>query len=318
MNNEDSSQSDQSNQRPDYLRADKVSTPRAMVMYASGVVIGLILGGIGLFNARGTTTNTVPKEDLAIVNQRPILRSDFITQLETETGLPFAETTREDQLRVLDEMLREELFVQRGLELDFAETDQDTRYALFAIVEQQITADVSISKDTDEELQAYFDKNKEQFKTEGKLDVHNLVLQDGDSAKAAQAAQALRDGASLDEVKQHFGLTEGEYYPDEYAYLAKIHLGDAVFAKVQALDSGQVSEPIQSDDGYHIVQVIHHSKPQQETFEEAKSDLQTAYYNSEKARVMNNMMNFLRGRSNILIADDYKDDYNPDDFAGTY
>jgi len=315
MKNEDSRQSAS---RPDYLRADKVSNTRAMVCYAAGVVIGLILGGIGLFNARGTTTNTVSEENLAVVNQRPILRSDFVTQLENETGVPFAETTREDQLRVLDEMLREELFVQRGLELDFAETDQETRYALYAIVEQQILAGVSIGKASDEELKAYFDNNKEQFKTEGKMDVHHLVLPENDSAKAMQAVQALRDGASLDDVKQRFGLTEGEYYSAEFYYLAKIHLGETVFPRVETLDSGQVSDPIKTDDGYHIVQVISNNKPQQQTFEEAKSNLQTVYYKNEKNRVMNNMMNFLRNRSTILIADDYKNDYNPEDFADTY
>ena len=79
------------NGRSDFFRADKISTSRATVFYALGVIGGLILGGIGLFNARGTTTNTVPPEDLALVNQVPILRSDFINQLESETGLKFDE-----------------------------------------------------------------------------------------------------------------------------------------------------------------------------------------------------------------------------------
>lgn len=205
--------------KPDYLQADKVSSTRALTLYAVGVVIGLILGGIGLFTARGTTTNKVPEENMALVNQRPILRSDFVTQLENETGKPLAETTRAEQIRVLDEMIREELFVQRGLELDYAETDQETRNALYNIVEQQVTAAVNFGKASEQDLQEYYDKHKQDFKN-----------------------------------------------------------GD-----------------------------------RQLTLEEAHQEVMTAQFHAEKDRVLNNMMTFLRNRSTILIADDYKQDYKPQD-----
>jgi parvulin-like peptidyl-prolyl isomerase len=304
---------------PDFLRADKVNNRRAMTLYAVGVVIGLVLGGIGLFNARGTTTNKVPEDVLALVNQQPILRSDFVTQLENETGVPFAESTKEDRLRVLDEMLREELFVQRGLELNFAETDQDTRSALYTIVEQQVTADVNFSKATNEELQEFYDKHRAEFMTEGKLDVHNLVLQGDDQAQAMQATEALQAGTDINEVKMRFGLSEGTYYPTELYYLAKVHLGAALFDVVKELDAGQYSDPVFADGGFHIVQVVSNSKPEPQSYEQAlAASLRSVYGHSEKTRVLTNIMNFLRSRSTILIADEYKDAYKPEDFDGSY
>jgi parvulin-like peptidyl-prolyl isomerase len=303
----------------DFLRADKVSNSRALTLYAIGVVLGLTLGGIGLFNARGTTTNKVPDDVLALVNQQPILRSDFITQLENEMGVPFAESTQEDRLRVLDEMLREELFVQRGLELNFAETDQDTRSALYYIVEQQVTADVNFSKATDQELRDFYDKHQAAFMTEGKLDVHNLVLVDQDPAKAMQVVEALRAGTDINEVKMRFGLTEGTYYQAELYYLAKVHLGAALFEAAKQLDAGQYSDPVLAEDGFHIVQVVSNSKPVPQNYEQALAgSLRGAYGQSEKNRVLTNIMKFLRSRSTILIADDYKDTYRPEDFDGKY
>lgn len=219
----DASADDKGSKREGW-RADKVSTSRAMVFYTIGLLIGLILGGIGLFSARGTTTNTVPPENLATVNNRPILRSDFVAQLELETGVPMDQTTREDQLRVLDEMIREELFVQRGLELDFAETDQDTRNALYTIVEQQVLAGVNLSQASEKELMAYFEAHRADFASEGA------------------------------EVK----------------------------------------------------------------YEDVADKVKSAHFHSEKLRVMNNMMDFLRNRSTILIADDYKDDYKPQEFRDVF
>ena len=303
--------------RTGFLKADAVYSPRALAFYALGVALGLILGGIGLFNARGTVTNRVPPEDLAVVNQQPILRSDFITQLENETGKDFKDTTRQEQLQVLDEMLREELFVQRGLELNFAETDQNTRYALYDIVEQQITADVSISKTKDADLRKFFDANRDKFMTTGSMSVHHLVLAQDDRDKASRAAQDLRNGAPLDEVKKRYGLTEGQYFPDDQYYLAKVHLGDGLFEQVSKLNTGEVTDPIKQDDGFHIIDVVANDKPVPKSWEDAQSEVELVYADSEKARVMNNMMKFLRGRSTILIADDYKDDYDPDTFTGT-
>jgi parvulin-like peptidyl-prolyl isomerase len=253
---------------------------------------------------------------VALVNQQPILRSDFVTQLESETSLPFDQTTEEDRLRVLDEMLREELFVQRGLELNFAETDQDTRTALYTIVEQQVTAGVMTAKVKEADLHKYFEAHRGEFMADGKLDVHDLVA--SDEHKAAEAAQALRGGMSLDDAKRRFGLEAGEYEGDEAYPFAKAHLGEEVFDVVVKLETGAVSDPIQQDDGYHVVQVVKHTKPTPQSFEQARSQVEFAYTNAEKARLLHNMFKFLRGRSTILITDEYKNVYNPDAFADNY
>jgi hypothetical protein len=106
-----------------------VNPTRSMVCFGLAALIGLGIAGFGLFTAKGTVTHVVPPENVALVNQRPILRTGFIAQTETELGKTFAETTTAERLKVLDAMIREELFVQRGLELDFPGTDPDTRTA---------------------------------------------------------------------------------------------------------------------------------------------------------------------------------------------
>ena len=300
-------------EQSDFFRADKVSTSRATLLYAVGVVGGLILGGIGLFNARGTTTNTVPPEDLALVNQVPILRSDFINQLESETGQKFDEASREEKLRVLDEMLREELLVQRGLELNFAETDQASRNALVSSVEQQAIAEVTTSQPTEEQLHKQYETHRERYSTEGTLTVRNLLVLeslDKDDAKdrATAASAALRSGM----------LVLGRYFDEDFYFAAKIHLGDKIYAQVVNLNPGDVTDPILVDDGYHVVQMMKNTRPVPLSFERARSQVLTDFKNSEQARLMNNTVSFLRNRSKILIAKDYVGDYNPADFKDNY
>ena len=309
--------------RRDFLRADRVSVSRATWFYVIGVVGGLIVGGIGLFNARGTQTNTVPPPDLALVNNVPILRSDFQTQLENETGVPFDQATRKDKLKVLDEMLREELLVQRGLELNFAETDQASRNALVSSVEQQAIAEVTTSQPTEAQLQKQYETYRARYATEGTMTVHNLLVLeslDKDDAKdrGTAASAALRQGMPLLEVEQRYGLVMNKFFDEDFYFAAKIHLGDKIYGQVVNMNAGEVSDPILADNGYHVVQMMKNTRPVPLSFARARSQVLTDFKNEEQARLMNNTVSFLRNRSKILIAKDYVGDYNPNAFLDSY
>src|SRR5271170_5453307 len=101
--------------------------PRALILMAIGAVAGLALAAYALFTAKGTSTLIVPPEDVALVNQQPIVRSDYLTQLRTLYDVDYAHATPDQRRKVLDDMIREELFVQRGTELDVASADPASR-----------------------------------------------------------------------------------------------------------------------------------------------------------------------------------------------
>ena len=292
----------------------RVNPLRSMICFGLGAGIGLGIAGFGLFTAKGTATHVVPPENVALVNQRPILRTDFIAQTEAELGKAFGEATVAERLKVLDEMIREELFVQRGLELDFPGTDPDTRTALVAAVEQQVVADVTTHQPADAELQKYFEENRGNYATEGTMTLHNLVLPKAKSAgpdalaAAQKAADALRAHAPLDAVVKTYGLQElvAEHASDEQFYFAqRIHLGQALYERALTLDDGDVSEPIAAQDGIHILQMLKNTKPLPLTFERVRSQVLNDYVTAEKKRLEDNDLRYLHDKADILIAEDY-------------
>jgi hypothetical protein len=295
-----------------------VNPLRSMLGFGLGATIGLGIAGFGLFTAKGTVTHVVPPENVALVNQRPILRTDFIAQTETELGKTFGEATLAERLKVLDEMLREELFVQRGLELDFPGTDPDTRAALVAAVEQQVVADVTTHQPADAELRKYFEDNRGNYATEGTMALHNLVLPKAkasgpDAAATVQkAADALKAHTPLAEVVKTYGLQElvPEHSSDEQFYFAqRIHLGEALYERVLKLNDGEVSEPIAASDGIHVVQMVKHVKPLPLTFERVRSQVLNDYVTAAKKRLEDADLRYLRDKADILIAADYAADY---------
>jgi hypothetical protein len=297
---------------------NRVAPARSILFLSIGALVGLGIAGYGLFTAKGTVTHVVPPENVALVNQRPILRTDFIAQTETEYGKPFGEASPAERLKILNDMIREELFVQRGLELDFPGTDPDTRAALVAAVEQQVVADVTTHQPSDTELRDYFDQRRASYASEGLMTLHHLVLPkvkaSGPDAMATvrKAAEALRTGKSLDEVKTAFGLEEivPEHAGDEQFYFAeKIHLGDALYPLALALNDGQVSEPLAVDDGIHILQMVRNSRPVQLDFARARSQVLSDYVAAAKKRLEDADERYLRDKAEILIADDYAESY---------
>jgi hypothetical protein len=295
-----------------------VNPLRSMLGFSLGAIIGLGIAGFGLFTAKGTVTHVVPPENVALVNQRPILRTDFIAQTETELGKPFGEATLAERLKVLDEMVREELFVQRGLELDFPGTDPDTRAALVAAVEQQVVADVTTHQPGDAELRKYFEDNRGNYATEGTMALHNLVLPKAKAsgadatATAQKAADALKAHTPLPEVEKTYGLQElvPEHASDEQFYFAqRIHLGEALYERALKLNEGEVSEPVAGSDGIHVVQMVKQVKPLPLTFERVRSQVLNDYVTAAKKQLEDADVRYLRDKADILIADDYAADY---------
>ena len=284
-----------------------------MVLYAVGALAGLSVAGYVLLSARGTVTRQVPAENVALVNDQPILRSDFITQVEMETGQPFEKTTRQDKLRVFDEMVNEELKVQRGLELNFAETDQDTRNALSAVVDQQMIAALATTQPTDAELKTYYDRNESSYQSPGAMTVCDLVLSgagldaDGRLVQARAAEADLRNGAALPKVMQRYHLTNSNNCENNYYFAARIHLGSGLFEVARTLATGTVSEPLQGSDGLHLLLMLSNTAPVGESFADARAQVITDYKNARESKIRAGTMSFLRHRARILIASDYSD-----------
>ena len=281
-----------------------VSLKRSVVVFAVGAIVGLVMAGFALFTAKGTSTLVVPPEDVALVNQQPVSRVDFDLQLKALYNVEPAQATREQRLQVLNQMIREELFVQRGKELDVASVDADVRAAMVNAVEQGIGADVLASRPSDEKLLAWYNEHKDAYSNEGTMTVRDLVFQ---PANAAAAGQALKSGQAVDAVVAKLqGKDSGRVNGEEFYFAAKIHLGDQMFAVARALANGQASAPMPSSDGTHILYMVTNTAPVPKAFEEARAQVQADYQRAAITRLQNGDENFFRKRANVQIAEDMR------------
>lgn len=286
---------------------------RAFTLLGVGAVTGLLIAGFGLFTSKGTTVDFVPPEDVALVNQQPILQVDFDAQLQSVYDLTPDKATEAQKRKTLHDMIREEVYVQRGLELGMPESDPDTRNALVSSVEQQVLADITTDAPGDEKLRAYYDSHRGRYASEGAITVTDLLLPaappniDANEKKAKDAALALQHGMTPADAIARFGLqdtkkTSGE----EFYFAARIHLGPILFAAATQLKAGQASMPVKAKDGFHVLLVKENTPPVDISFADAREQVLTDYKNDAEARLQANEEKFLIGRADILVAGRYK------------
>ena len=304
----------------DFFDISRPSVRRSMILLASGALIGLAMAGYGLFTAKGTRSQAVPPEAVALVNQRQILRSDFMTQTQTQFVLPFAQTSREQRRTVLEDMINEELMVQRGLEIDLPSYDPDVRNALVAGVELEVTADVLSQQPTPEGLRAYYEHHKDKYSTEGVMQLRDLLVKTDAShpaaaahAAALAAVTALRRGQTLDAVIKRFGLVDSGRFMDAghadtgdlFQFALRAKLDDALYAATLPLHDGEVSDPVEEGDGVHLIAMIKHHFPVAQTFEEAGNQVWTDVKNEAQAKVRSANLAYLRSRADIMTAPEF-------------
>ena len=283
------------------------SNRRSFVLLGLGAVLGLMLAGYSLFTARGTSTLIVPAEDVALVNQQPISRSDYLLQLQTLYGVDLAHATPEQRRKVLEDMIREELFVQRGQELDVASIDPEVRSAMVNAVELEISADAITAQPNEAQLRSYFAAHRTRYASEGSMSVRDFVFAPDAMSSAAEAAAALQGGAPSPVLSARLrALESGKLHEDEFYFAARIHLGEALFDIARRLRSGEASAPIRTADGIHVLWMAKNNAPVPFDFDTARDQVLTDCRNEAIARLRSGDQAFLRKRANVLIADDLR------------
>jgi parvulin-like peptidyl-prolyl isomerase len=277
---------------------------RTLWLSAAGAALGLILAGYSLFTASGTATRAVPPEDVALVNNRPILRSDFVTQTQVETGGPFKDATPADRKRVLQEMIDEELLVQRGLDVDLAASDPDVRSAMVAGVNLQVDAEVLASRPDEASLRAYYAAHRDRYAIDGSMDLRDLVLGAADGAATLKALKAdVQAGVPLDVAAKKNGLVESGHLPrgDNYDFGVKAKLGLPLYEVAAGLTDGQISAPVHDGGVAHVLVMVHRKPIRQLDFQAARDNVYQDYQRDARASVERQNLDFLRSRADIRI-----------------
>jgi foldase protein PrsA len=125
---------------------------------------------------------------------------------------------------------------------------------------------------TDEELQTYFEENKDSFGEAEQVKASHILV--ADEATANEIKQKLADGADFAELAKEYSTDEGtKENGGELGFFAKgtmvTEFDDVAFT----LAVNEISDPVKTDYGYHIIKVEEKKEAKEANFDDSKAEI---------------------------------------------
>ncbi len=235
----------------------------------------------------------------ALSTLQQMVREDLITQYAKQNNINVTDADiqkREDELKAnfpaasWDEMLK-----ARGL------TEQDVKNAL----REQIIIDQAVGKDvkvTDAQIKQYFDKNHAAFDKPEQVRARHILVPDLATANKVEAE--LKSGKDFAAVAKQYSMDPGS--KDKGGELGLFRRGQMVPAFDQAafsLPVGQISKPVKSPFGYHIIQVEEKQPGQKATLANTHDRIADTLRQQQEAPLIQPFLQSLQSKANISVSD---------------
>lgn len=125
---------------------------------------------------------------------------------------------------------------------------------------------------SDEEIKTYFDENKDSLGEAEQVKASHILVED--EAVAKEVKQKLTDGADFTELAKEYSTDEGsKENGGELGFFPRgtmvTEFDDAAFS----LPINEISDPIKSDYGYHIIKVEEKKEAKEANFEDSKATI---------------------------------------------
>jgi parvulin-like peptidyl-prolyl isomerase len=280
-----------------------------MILLVAGALVGASLAAAGLTTAPpggGLSAGVV-----ASVNGEPIRTEDYARMLQAVATDKRDPLRSEDRQRVLERIIEEELLVQRGLALGLARHDRRVRSDLVATVIDSVVSDVNEREPSNDEIAAFYNANRDFFAGPGRLRVRQVFVRvttpsdPAAQARAEDAARRLRAGSNFAAVDEELGDPPLSPLPDAALPPTKLrdYLGPTALRAALELGVGEISEPVRSGSGYHVLQVVERQPDAVPPLQDIRPQVVAELRRRAGERALRDYLDELRADATVVVAE---------------
>jgi foldase protein PrsA len=125
---------------------------------------------------------------------------------------------------------------------------------------------------TDEEIKTYFEENKESFNTPEQVEASHILVEDEATAtKVKEKIDAGQDFAQL--AKEYSTDASNAENGGELGYFSKGTMVEEFEKAAFSMNKGDISDPIKTEYGYHIIHITDKKEAQEAVFEDHKEEI---------------------------------------------
>ena len=164
------------------------------------------------------------------------------------------------------------------------------------LIENEVESKVKV---TPEDVQRYYDTHKEDFQTPFRVKASHMLLRSREEAEGVLAR--LRLGQDFGELAKTMSLDPTAQKGGDLGYFQKGQLIKEIEETAFAMNKGDLSDIIQTNFGFHIIQVTDIAEPQARDFDSVKNEIRDKLVVEEKSRLFSGLTEDLKRKAKISV-----------------
>ncbi|MGM0445986.1 MAG: peptidyl-prolyl cis-trans isomerase [Bacillota bacterium] len=164
-------------------------------------------------------------------------------------------------------------------------------------LQSEVYSDINISK---EEAKSYYENNKEEFEQPKRVDISHILVEDAETAEELKTK--IENGEDFATVAENNSIDEQS--ASKGGRLGFIEKGQVIPEFEEAafdLKVGEISDVIQTQNGYHILTVNDVEEASQKSFEEVRDQIEETLTNQKSQEKYQEYVQNLRDEANVEI-----------------
>jgi parvulin-like peptidyl-prolyl isomerase len=229
-----------------------------------------------------------------------LIERTLILQEARRTGRLSSDAAVEDRLRQIAQAFPSPEEFDRALQQQGVSRAELRDRVRFELTVRRILDDLRVPAPTDQEARAYFQAHREAFDEPERVRVRHVLLRT--EAEARVALARLRAGESFAQVAKELSQDPGTR--DRGGEVGLVAPGQTVpeFEQVAfRLKPGELSEPVRTSFGYHIVQVTEKLPAKKATWEGVRQQVLELLRENKRREAFEAWVKELRGRAKIAV-----------------
>ncbi|WP_409253015.1 peptidylprolyl isomerase [Bacillus sp. SCS-153A] len=188
-----------------------------------------------------------------------------------EQKIKVADSEIEDELQKIKESYGDEEAFNQALTASGTSLESVKDNIESYLLTQKLLQDrVSV---TDDQIQEYFEANKDAFAQQEQVEASHILVEDEETAKALKGK--LDNGEDFAELAKEYSTdTSNAETGGELGFFAKGEMVAEFEEKAFSMETGDISDPVETEFGYHIIKVTDKKEAQEAVLEDHKEEIQ--------------------------------------------
>lgn len=254
-------------------------------------------------------------EVLATVNGVSVTVEEFESAAARKTPEDGASLSEDEKQEVLDRLVAEKLLYKQALAKGLDKDPKVQKVMVNTLLREDVYANVRNSDFTDEELQAYFEANKDEFVVPEKVQIKRILVKVNDDRSDEEAAALAKkvkgelkaDGSNFKEIATEYSEDPYRRRGGDVGFVprtGKPGLDPKVVDTAFELQQDEISEPFRSAEGYNIVYVANKRERVERTFQQMKGSVLRKVKNERLKNLYEEYVEKLRTGADVQVNSD--------------